>query len=87
MPLLLLIRIIHRCEILRLRVRLMHIKTYRNYFNVYTAFPLSTESGVGTVNTIRYNRFNTTFTGGVCLKADYAEVFDYSLGAQPLASS
>ena len=39
--------------------------TYRGYFNVYTAFPLSTESGVGTVNTIRYNRFNTTFTGGV----------------------
>ncbi|WP_308226708.1 hypothetical protein [Prevotella sp.] len=65
----------------------MHIKTYRNYFNVYTAFPLSTESGVGTVNTIRYNRFNTTFTGGVGLKADYDEVFDYSLGAQPLASS
>lgn len=56
-------------------------KTYRNYFNVYTAFPLSTESGVGTVNTIRYNRFNTTFTGGVGLKADYDEVFDYSLGA------
>lgn len=56
-------------------------KTYRHYFNVYTAIPLSTESGVGTVNTIRYNRFNTTFTGGVGLKADYDEVFDYALGA------
>lgn len=56
-------------------------KTYRDYFNVYTAIPLSTESGVGTVNTIRYNRFNTTFTGGVGLKADYEEVFDYALGA------
>lgn len=56
-------------------------KTYRDYFNVYTAIPLSTESGVGTVNTIRYNRFNTTFTGGVGLKADYDEVFDYALGA------
>lgn len=56
-------------------------KTYRNYFNVYTAIPLSTESGVGTVNTIRYNQFNTTFTGGVGLKADYDEVFDYALGA------
>ena len=56
-------------------------KTYRNYFNVYTAFPLSTETGIGTVNTIRYNRFNTTFTGGVGLKADYDEVFDYVLGA------
>ena len=56
-------------------------KTYRDYFNVYTAIPLSTESGVGTVNTIRYNRFNTTFTGGVGLKADYDEVFDYALNA------
>ena len=56
-------------------------KTYRDYFNVYTAIPLSTESGVGTVNTIRYNRFNTTFTGGVGLRADYDEVFDYALGA------
>lgn len=56
-------------------------KTYRDYFNVYTAIPLSTESGVGTVNTIRYNRFNTTFTSGVGLKADYEEVFDYALGA------
>ena len=56
-------------------------KTYHDYFNVYTAIPLSTESGVGTVNTIRYNRFNTTFTGGVGLKADYDEVFDYALGA------
>ena len=56
-------------------------KTYRDYFNVYTAIPLSTESGVGTVNTIRYNRFNTTFAGGVKLKADYDEVFNYALGA------
>ena len=56
-------------------------KTYRDYFNVYTAVPLSTESGVGTVNTIKYNRFNTTFTGGVGLRADYDEIFDYSLNA------
>ncbi len=55
--------------------------TYRDYFNVYTAFPLSTETGVGTVNTIRYNRFNTTFTGGVGLRADYDEIFAYSLNA------
>ena len=55
--------------------------TYRDYFNVYTAFPLSTESGVGTLNTIRYNRFNTTFTRGVSLKADYDEIFAYALNA------
>lgn len=62
-------------------------KTYRDYFNVYTAIPLSTESGIGTVNTIRYNRFNTTFTGGVGLKADYDEVFDYALGAPTINKS
>ena len=56
-------------------------KTYRNYFNIYTAFPVSTESGVGSINTIRYNRFNTTFTGGVGLKCDYDEMFSYVLNA------
>ncbi|MGM9707530.1 MAG: leucine-rich repeat protein [Prevotella sp.] len=56
-------------------------KTYRDYFNVSTAFALSTESGVGTINTIRYNRFNTTFTGGVGLKCDYDELFNYVLQA------
>lgn len=55
--------------------------TYRDYFNVYTAFPLSTETGVGTVNTIRYNRFNTTYTGGVGLRADYDAIFSYALNA------
>ncbi|MDE6696103.1 MAG: leucine-rich repeat protein [Muribaculaceae bacterium] len=55
--------------------------TYREYFNVYTAFPLSTESGVGTINSIRYNRFNTTYTGGVGLKCDYDELTDYVLNA------
>lgn len=55
--------------------------TYRDYFNVYTAFPLSTESGVGTVNTIRYNKFGTTYTGGVGLKCDYDMVFDYAMKA------
>ncbi|MDE7347328.1 MAG: leucine-rich repeat protein [Muribaculaceae bacterium] len=55
--------------------------TYRDYFNVYTAFPLSTESGVGTINSIRYNRFGTTYTGGVGLKCDYDMLTDYVLKA------
>jgi len=62
-------------------------KTYRDYFNVYTAFPVSTETGVGTVNTIRYNRFNTTYTGGVGLKCDYDEVFSYALNAPTVTTS
>lgn len=55
--------------------------TYRDYFNVYTSFPLSTESGVGTINTIRYNRLGTTYTGGVGLRCDYDMVFEYAMRA------
>ena len=55
--------------------------TYRDYFNVYTAIPLSNESGVGSINTIRNNRFNTTFTGGVGLTCDETDVFNYALKA------
>ena len=53
-------------------------KTYRDYFNVYTAIALSQESGIGTINTIRYAKFETTYTGGVGLKADYDALFDYA---------
>lgn len=51
--------------------------SYRDYFNVYTIFPLSIESGVGSVNNIRYSRFDTSFTGGLGLRADYDEIFSY----------
>ena len=61
--------------------------TYRDYFNVYTAFPLSQESGVGTVNTIRNNRFNTKYTGGAGLKADNDEIFSYTLNAPTVNES
>ncbi len=42
-------------------------KSYKDYFNVYTAVSVSPESGVGGTNTIVYNRFNTTAKGGVTL--------------------
>lgn len=61
--------------------------TYRDYFNVYTVFPLSQESGVGTVNTIRYNRFQTTFTPCVGLKCDYELAFDYAKKAPTVDNS
>ena len=54
-------------------------KTYRNYFNVYTSIAVSPEKGVGSINTIRYNRFGTTYTGGVGLKCDYDAAFKYAL--------
>ena len=53
-------------------------KTYRDYFNVYTAIAVSPETGIGTVNTIRYAKFETTYTGGVGLRCDYDAVFDYA---------
>ena len=54
-------------------------RTYRNYFNVYTAIAVSPESGIGTVNTIKYTRFETTYTGGVGLRGDYDAIFEYAL--------
>ncbi len=53
--------------------------TYRDYFNVYTAIAVSPETGIGTINTIRYTRFETTFTGGVGMRCDYDAAFDYAL--------
>lgn len=53
-------------------------KTYRNYFNVYTTIAVSPETGIGTINTIRYAKFETTYTGGVGLRCDYDAVFDYA---------
>lgn len=54
-------------------------KSYRDYFNVYTAIAVSPETGIGTINTIRYAKFETTYTGGVGLRCDYDAVFDYAL--------
>ena len=62
-------------------------KTYRDYFNVYTAVSVSPESGVGSVNTIVYNKFNTTAKGGVTLGgrnsdgSDYEYIMDYACKA------
>lgn len=56
-------------------------KTYRDYFNVYTALPVSAETGVGTANTIRRNRFGTAYAGGAGLSADYDAIFSYALNA------
>lgn len=55
--------------------------TYRSYFNVYTAIPLSVEKGVGTDNTVCDNRFGTAYRNGAGLTADYDEIFRYVLNA------
>ena len=62
-------------------------KSYRDYFNVYTAISVSPESGIGGVNTIIHNRFNTTAKGGVTLGgrnadgSDYTAIFEYACKA------
>ena len=58
-------------------------RTYRSRFNVCTAAAVSPESGIGSVNTIVYNRFNTSAKGGATLggrfgDSDYAEIFRYA---------
>ncbi len=66
-------------------------KTYKDYFNVYTGIAVSTESGIGSVNTIIYNRFNTSAKGGVTLsgrngESDFNEIFKYALNAPTVTS-
>ncbi len=58
-------------------------KGYKDYFNVYTAVPVSPESGIGTVNTIVKTRFNTATNGGVTRNGedDYYEVLQYACKA------
>ncbi len=61
-------------------------KTYRDYFNVYTGVSVSAESGIGSVNTIVYNRFNTSAKGGVTLggrngDSDNQMIFEYACKA------
>lgn len=51
--------------------------TYRDYFTVYTAIPLSQEEGIGSVNRLRDTKFETTFTGESGLKCNTDAVFDY----------
>lgn len=64
-------------------------KFYKDYFNVYTAVPVSPESGVGTVNRIVINRFNTATNGGVTRNGedDYYEVMQYACKAPTVDNS
>ena len=66
-------------------------KTYKDYFNVYTAVSVSPESGIGSVNTIIYNKFNTTAKGGVTLsgrngESDFNYIMKYICDSGKVAS-
>ena len=66
-------------------------KTYREYFNVYTGIAVSPESGIGGVNTIIHNRFNTTSKGDVSLggrngESDFYTIFEYACKAPTISN-
>lgn len=55
-------------------------KTYRDYFNVYTVFGLSPDSGVGDVNTIREAKFGSAYALG-SIAPDEQICFEYACKA------
>lgn len=49
--------------------------TYKDYFNVYALFGMSSDSGMGTVNTVREARFGSQYTLNEGVSPDFATVF------------
>lgn len=61
-------------------------KTYRDYFNVYTVFGLSPDSGVGDVNTIREAKFGSAYAlGGIT--PDETVCFKYACKAPTVSEA
>ena len=49
--------------------------TYKDYFNVYSVFGMSADSGMGTVNTIREARFGSQYTLNEGVSPDFETIF------------
>ena len=63
-------------------------KTYRDYFNVYTAFAMSYESGIGTMNTLRDVKFNTmTASSTGRITTDFNAALYYAVDHTPVLES
>lgn len=63
-------------------------KSYREYFNVYTAFAMSYESGIGTQNTLRDVKFNTmTVSSTGRITADFDAALYYAVDNTPVAEA
>ncbi len=54
-------------------------KTYRDYFNVYTVFGMSNDSGMGTVDTIRDAKFGSQYTLNEGISPNINTIIDYAL--------
>lgn len=62
--------------------------TYREYFNVYTAFALSEDSGVESLNRWRTTKFHSSIGDGTTrLSADWTSAMDYSVATVPAFSA
>lgn len=56
-------------------------KTYRPYFNIYTVFGMSADSGMGTVNTIKDAKFGSQYSlDGI--SPDHAACYEYAMKAE-----
>lgn len=63
-------------------------KSYRDYFNVYTAFAMSYESGIGTLNTLRDVKFNTmTVSSSGRITTDFDAALFYAVDHTPVAEA
>ena len=63
-------------------------KTYRDYFNVYTAFAMSYESGIGTLNTLRDVKFNTmTASSSGRITTDFDAALFYAVDHTPVTEA
>lgn len=63
-------------------------RAYRDYFNVYTAFAMSYESGIGTLNTLRNVKFNTmTVSSSGRIDTDFDAALFYAVDHTPVAES
>lgn len=57
-------------------------KSYKDYFNVYAVFGESTDSGVGTVNTVRDAKFGSQYSlSGI--SPDFGICYEYAAKADP----
>ena len=61
-------------------------KTYKPYFNVYTVFGMSTDSGMGTVNTIKEAKFGSQYSlNGI--SPDHATCYEYAMKASTVTEN
>ena len=56
-------------------------KTYKEYFNIYTVFGMSADSGMGTVNTVKDAKFGSQYSlDGIA--PDHATCYEYAMKAE-----